>query len=163
MNEYEKAAEYWSKYKEVEASFEDKSQTVPFRHRLALCYLKLGDTKKARELLLEDKEIQTQMLNKSRSTGTWANKGGVYYDMAVDMALLGFDGEAIQNLDSAYKYEFRATNLYENDPAFEKIKSLPQFRKVQKKLDEYTTFMKVAFTNAFNKAQASKELKNILK
>lgn len=163
LNEYEKAAEYWSKYKEVEASFEDKSQTVPFRHRLAMCYLKLGDTKKARELLLEDKEIQTQMLNKSRSTGTWANKGGVYYDMAVDMALLGFDDEAIQNLDSAYKYEFRATNLYENDPAFEKIKSLPQFRKVQKKLDDYTAFMKLAFTNAFNKAQASKELKNILK
>jgi len=163
LNEYEKAAEYWSKYKEVEASFEDKSQTVPFRHRLAMCYLKLGDTRKARELLLEDKEIQTQMLNKSRSTGTWANKGGIYYDMAVDMALLGFYDEAIQNLDSAYKYEFRDNNLYENDPAFEKIKSDPQFRKVQKRLDDYSGFMKVAFTNALNRAQASKELKNILK
>lgn len=163
LQEYEKAAEYWSRYKEVEGSFEDKSQTIPFRHRLAMCYLKLGDTRKARELLLEDKEIQTQMLNKSRSTGTWSNKGGIYYDLAVDMALLGFDDEAIQKLDSAYKYEFRATNLYENDPAFEKIKSLPQFRKVQKKLDDYSDFMKVAFTNAFNKAQASKELKNILK
>ena len=162
LKEYEKAAEYWSRYKEIESNFEDKGQTVPFRHRLAMCLLKLGDTKKAKELLLEDRAIQTQMLNKTRSTGAWGNKGGIYYDMAVDLALLGFEKEAIQNLDSAYKYEFRLKDFFENDPAFEKIKSLPRFRQVQKKVDDYNGFMKRAFTNALNRAQASKELKGLL-
>jgi tetratricopeptide (TPR) repeat protein len=161
LNEYEKAATYWSKYKEVEADFED-GQTVPFRHRLAMCMLKLGDTKKARELLLEDKEIQTQMLNKTRSMGAWGAKGGIHYDLAVDLALLEFEDEAIQNLDSAFKYELRWDNLFENDPAFEKIKSTPEFRKVQKKVDDYNGFMKMAFMNALNRAQASKELKGLM-
>lgn len=161
IGNYEKAAEYWSMYKTIEASFDDKGQTVPFRHRLAMSYLKMGNTTKAKELLLEDKEIQSQMLSKTRSTGAWGTKGGIHYDLAVDMALLGLKTEAIQNLDSAYKYGFMVPSgwLWKDDPAFENIKSSPGFQKVSAKVDAYQEFMKLALTSAFNRAQAGRELK----
>ena len=94
--------------------------------------------------------------------GAWGGKANIYYDLAVDKALLGFDQQAIQYLDSAFKYGFRVKIFYENDPAFEKIKALPAFRKVQKKVDGYHAFQKRAFTNALNRAKASKELKGLL-
>ena len=161
-NDYKKAASYWSQYQEIEATFEDSTQTIPFRHRLAMAYLKLGKNKEAKDLLLEDVKIQNEMINKSRSTGTWGNKGGIYYDLAVDKALLGIDQEAIQYLDSSFKYGFRLKIFYENDPAFENIKIQPSFRKVQGKLNNFFAFQKRAFTNAMNRAEASKDLKNIL-
>ncbi len=128
-----------------------------------MALLKLGEIDKAKELLLEDSKIQSQMLDKTRSIGTWGNKGNIYYDLAVDKVLLGFDQQAIQYLDSSFKYGFTLKIFYENDPAFERIKDLPQFRIVQSKVDDYNAFLKKAFSNAFNRAKASNELKNILK
>jgi TolB-like protein/Tfp pilus assembly protein PilF len=162
--DYEKAAEYWSMYKTIEANFEDKGQTVPFRHRLAMALVKLGNRNKANELLREDKEIQSEMLEKTRSTGAWGARGGIYYDLAVDMALLDQEAEAIHNLDSAYKYGFIVPPvwLWKNDPAFEKIKSSPGFQQVNDKIEAHQEFMKRAFTNAFNRAQASKDLKGFV-
>jgi tetratricopeptide (TPR) repeat protein len=160
--DYKKAAEYWSKYQEIEAGFDDKTQTVPFRHRLAMALMKLGDLEKVKELLLEDTKIQNQMLEKTRGAGVWNGVGSNYYDLAIGKALLGAEKEAVQYLDSAYKYDFRVKEYFGNDPAFEKIKSLPSFRKVQEKLDSYHAFRKKAFTNAFNRAKASKELKGVM-
>ena len=160
--DYKKAAEYWSKYPEIEAGFEDKTQTVPFRHRLAMTLMKLGDNEKAKELLLEEVKIQNQILEKIRGKGAWDGIGGDYYALAVDKGLLGFETEATQYLDSAFKYGFSEKWLFGNDPAFEKIKSLPSFRKVQEKVEAYHAFRKRAFTNALNRAQASKELKGLL-
>ena len=57
-NDYENAAKYWSKYTEIEAGFEDSTQTVPFRHRLGMAYLKLGRKKEADALFLEDLKIR---------------------------------------------------------------------------------------------------------
>lgn len=163
MEDYTKAAEYWSKYKEIEAGFDDNGQTVPFRHRLAMALLKLHENQRALELLAEDEKIQTEMLNKTRSVGTWGNKGSVYYDLAVDQALLRKDQNAIKALDSAFKYGFRIPTYYGGDPAFESIKSQPEFQKVQSRYDSWLEFQKTAFTAAINRAQAGKELQEFNK
>jgi TolB-like protein len=159
---YKKAAEYWSKYKEIEARFDEATQTVPFRHRLAMALLKLGDNEKAKILLKQDSIIQLEQLQKKRSTGAWIGRGGLFYDYAVDNALLGNSKAAIQSLDSALKYGFEAKEFFEKDPAFEKIKDLPAFRKVQAKVDQIAAFRKRAFTNALNRAKANNELKLML-
>lgn len=64
------------------------------------------------------------------------------------MMLLGFDREA------AINYSFKAPNLHENDPAFEKITD-------RRKPDDYTDFMKVAFTNALQQSMGLPRMKNI--
>jgi len=78
------------------------------------------------------------------------------------MSLLGHEKEAIQYLDSAFKYGMRWKQGYQNDPAFEKVKSRPDFQAVQKKVDDWWAFRKKAFLNARNRAQANKELKGLL-
>ena len=159
--EYKKAAEYWSKYPEIEGRFQDKTQTVPFRNRLAMALLKMGETKRIKELVLEDENIQRRMLDKISSTGTWGTKGNIYYGLALDKALLGLDQQAVQYLDSAFIYLYRYKESYENDPVFEKIRSLSSFRMVQEKMDNFHGFRKKAFINAFNRAKASRELKGL--
>jgi hypothetical protein len=95
-------------------------------------------------------------LNKIRFTGARRHKGGIHYDLIVNLALLGFEDEAIQNSDSPFKYESRWDNLYENDLAFRKIKSLPGFHAVQKKVNDYNGFMKMTFTNGTQPTQPVK-------
>jgi TolB-like protein/Flp pilus assembly protein TadD len=162
LKKYEKAASTWVRYKEIEAKFEDKTQTVPFRHRLAMTYFKMGNERAARELLVEDSLIQHNMLLKTRSTGAWGAKSGVYYDLAVDNALLGLRDRAIQNLDSAVRFGFVVDFLYDKDPAFEQIKDSPGFRKVQDNLNKQFKFRKQAFVNALNRRKNGNELKGLL-
>ena len=157
---YKKAAEYWSKYPEIEGRFQDKTQTVPFRNRLAMALLKMGETKRIKELVLEDENIERRMLEIS-STDAWGAKGNIYYGLALDKALLGLDQQAVQYLDSAFIYRYRYKESFENDPVFEKIRSLSSFRIVQEKMDNFHGFRKRAFINAFSRAKASRELKGV--
>jgi adenylate cyclase len=160
--DYQKAIEYWSKYKTIEATFPDRSQTIPFRHRLAMAYLKVGENRKARQLLSEDSLIETKILLKKSGMGAWLGKGSNHYDLAVDMALLGYPDQAIQNLDSAIKYGFILPAFFEHDPAFSEISTLPAFRKVQDKLNKQSEFIRMAFSNALSRAKAARELKEAL-
>ena len=162
-NDYENAAKYWSKYTEIEAGFEDSTQTVPFRHRLGMAYLKLGRKKKADALFLEDLKIREELLSGKRSMGTWSNKGSVFYDMAVDYAYLGNSVKAVQCLDSTLYYEFNYSWGFHNDPIFSGIRQRDDFKSVIKKVDDQEAFMRKAFSNAINRREAGKELKDILK
>jgi TolB-like protein/Flp pilus assembly protein TadD len=158
------AASYWSKYTEIESQFQDKTQRIPFRSRLAMTLQKMGEDGKAKALLMEDLEIQQTILTQQRGTGAWGGKGYVFYDLAVDNSLLGNSEQAIQFLDSALHYDFNLGNrFFKGDPAFEKIKDEPSFKKVQKQVDDRNEFRKRAFANAFNRAKASRDLKNIIK
>jgi TolB-like protein len=161
--DYAKAAEYWSKYKDIEAKFEDKTQTIPFRHRLAMTYLKTGKTEEAKRLLEEHEKIQIEMIERHRSTGAWFGRGSLFYDLAVCQVLLQkSDSLVMQNLDSALHYQLVYNLLFDKDPAFEKIKDTPAFKRRQAVVDEYYAFRKRAFTQALARAQASKDLKYLL-
>jgi TolB-like protein/Tfp pilus assembly protein PilF len=156
------AAKYWGKYPEIEKRFSDSTQTVPFRHRLAMTYAKLGKRKEGEKLVREDLQIQTELLTKKRGMGAWANFGSIYYDMAVDHAFLGNDQLAVQCLDSAWSYKFYYFEGYGNDPIFAPLRDREDFKSVAKKKDDKYQFLNKAFTNALNRSKASKELKGLL-
>ena len=156
------AAKYWGKYQEIEKRFSDSTQTVPFRHRLAMTYAKMGKRKEGEKLVREDLQIQTELLNKKRGMGAWGNFGSIYYDMAVDHAFLGNDQLAVQCLDSAWSYKFYYFDGYGKDPIFEPLKDREDFKRVAKKKDDKYQFLNKAFTNALNRSQASKELKGLM-
>ncbi len=82
------AAKYWSRYEEIEAGFEDSTQTVAFRHRLGMVYAKMGRKKEADALFKEDLQIRQEQLAGKRSTGAWYANGSIFYDLAVDMCTL---------------------------------------------------------------------------
>ena len=162
-NDLENAVKYWSKYPEIEARFEDSTQTVPFRARLGMTYSKMGKKKEAEVLFKEDMKIELDRLNGKRSMGTWMNLGAVYYDLALDYAMLGKSVEALQALDSAFHYQFYYTEGYEIDPALQSLKDREDFKKTVKKISEFDEFRKRAFSNALNRREASKDLKNAFK
>jgi TolB-like protein/lipopolysaccharide biosynthesis regulator YciM len=162
--DFEAAAKYWGQYPEIESSFSDTTQRVPFRHRLAMTYAKLGRRKEGERLVHEDLQIQTEILSKKRGMGAWDNFGSIYYDLAVDHAFLGNNDLAVQCLDSALHYEFYMDpGGYGNDPMFESLKNREDFKGLAKKQSDYFLFRKQAFSNALNRAQASTDLKGLLK
>ena len=162
-NDLENAVKYWSKYPEIEARFEDSTQTVPFRARLGMTYLKMGKKKEAEALFREDMKIELDRLSGKRGMGTWVNLGAVYYDLALDYAFLGKSAEAVQSLDSAFHYQFYYTTGYEKDPALQSLKGREDFKKACKKIREFEEFRKRVFSNALNRREASKDLKNTFK
>ena len=163
MNELEKSAKYWSRYPEIEARFEDSTQTVPFRHRLGMVYAKMGRKREADALFAEDLKIRLDLLAGKRSMGTWGNYGAVYYDLAVDNAYMGNNTKAVQCLDSALHYEFLWRWGYYHDSALSGLRDREDFKAVIKKVDAYFEFQKKAFSKAINRMEAGDELKNILK
>ncbi len=161
--DFEAAAKYWAQYPEIESSFSDTTQRVPFRHRLAMTYAKLGRRKEGERLVHEDLQIQTEILSKKRGMGTWDNFGSIYYDLAVDHAFLGNNELAVQCLDSALHYDFYMDPYgYGNDPMFESLKNREDFKRLAKKQSDYFLFRKQAFSNALNRAQAGNELKSLM-
>ena len=85
------------------------------------------------------------------------------YDMAIDYAFLGDKSKAAQYLDSTFHYEFAYSWGFHNDPMFSSLRQRDDFKKVIKKVDDREAFMQRAFSNAINRADASNELKNVLK
>ena len=162
-NDLENAARYWGKYKEIEGRFEDSTQTVPFRTRLAMVYSKMGKKKEADALVAEDLKIRWDLLSGKRSTGTWGNLGSIYYDLALDHAYLGKRAQAVQYLDSAFAYQFYYSEGYQNDPLLADLKDRDDFKMLAKEVIGFYNFRKSAFSNAFNRMEASRELKNSLK
>lgn len=158
--DYASAIKYWSRYPELEASFDDKSQTVPFRHRLAMAYNRIGKVKEGELLLKEDLKIREDLISGKRSMGSWGNFGSVYYDMAVDYAQMKNNSKAVQCLDSAQHYRYYWPSGYGKDPAFVELKSRTDFVEVVAKVDKFNAFRRMAFSNAINRTKASKELKD---
>ena len=128
-----------------------------------MAYLKLGRKKEADALFLEDLKIREELLSGKRSMGTWSNKGSVFYDMAVDYAYLGNSTKAVRCLDSTLHYGFNYSWGFHNDPIFSGIRQRDDFKSVIKKVDDQEAFMRKAFSNAINRREAGKELKDILK
>ncbi|MEJ1239710.1 tetratricopeptide repeat protein [Chryseolinea sp. T2] len=161
--DYENAAKYWSRYKEIESRFEDSTQTVAFRHRLGMVYLKMGRKKEADVLFREDLNIREEQLAGKRSTGAWYVNGSIYYDMAVDNTYFGNYDLAVQCLDSALHHQHGWDWGYKNDPMLEPLRSRDDFQKLTAQINHDKQFRKMAFLNAINRLEASGELKNILR
>ena len=157
------AAKYWSKYKEIEAGFEDSTQTVAFRHRLGMVYSKMGRKKEADALFKEDLQIRQEQLAGKRSTGAWYVNGSIFYDMAVDNVYFGNYELAVQCLDSAIQHLHLWDWGYNNDPMLDPLRNRNDFKKLIAKLKSDKEFRGQALSAALNRLEASGELKNILK
>jgi tetratricopeptide (TPR) repeat protein len=160
--DYAEAAKQWSRYKEIEARFEDTTQTVPFRHRLGMAYAKMGQQKKADSLVKSQLKISSEMISGMRSQGAWDIRGGLYYDVAVCHALLNDYKKAVQYLDSAKVLGFMPYNLVIRDPALQPLKSREDFKAVFKSVESEEVFRRKAYANALNRAQAGNELKGLM-
>jgi protein kinase/serine/threonine-protein kinase len=160
--DYTEAAKQWARYKEIEARFEDSTQTIPFRHRLGMAYAKMGQKEKADSFVKEQLKISLEMISGKRSTGTWDNMGGHYYDVGVCHALQGHYKEAVQYLDSAKAHGFMFYTLVMRDPALKPLMNREDFKAVFQSVVADEEFRKKAFTTALNRAQASKELKGLM-
>jgi len=158
-----KAEAYWSRYKEIEATFEDSTQTVPFRSRLAMVYAKTGRKKEGDALVAEDIKIREGLLAGQRGMGSWSNSGSVFYDLAVDNAYFGNDDKAVQYLDSALNRWHAWSWGYHKDPMFSNLKDRQDYKKIIKRIDESEAFTKEAYAEAIDRMEASKQLKNLLK
>jgi len=159
----ENASKYWSKYKAIEARFDDSTQTVAFRHRLGMVYLKMGRKKEADALFREDLKIRTEQLAGKRSTGAWYVNGSIFYDMAVDNIYFGHNDLAVQCLDSALHHQHIWDWGYNNDPMLDPLRDREDFKKIISTINKSKNFRKLAFANAVNRLEASGELKSILK
>jgi tetratricopeptide (TPR) repeat protein len=159
--DYATAAQYWGMYPHFESKYTDTTQTIPFRHRLAMTYAKMGRRKEGDKLVQEDIKIRKGLLEKTRGMGNWSNFGSVYYDLAVDYAYQGNEALAVQCLDSAFHYLFNYYEGYDKDPAFENLKNREDFKKVITKRGDHYKFLQKAFSNSLNRAQAGKELKGL--
>jgi TolB-like protein/Tfp pilus assembly protein PilF len=158
-----KAEAYWSRYKEIEATFEDTTQTVPFRARLAMVYEKTGRKKEGDALVAEDMKIREGLIAGHRSMGSWSNAGSVYYDLAVDQAYFGNSEKAVQYLDSALANHHAWSWGYHSDPMFADLKHREDYKKLIASIEESEAFTKSAYTQAISRMEASKQLRNLLK
>jgi TolB-like protein/Tfp pilus assembly protein PilF len=159
----QRAVKYWSTYKEIEAKFDDSTQTVPFRNRLGMVYAQQGKKKEADALIQEDLRIQKGLLSGTRSQGSWEGFGSIYYGLAVDYAYLKKDKMAIQYLDSAFDKNFYYPLGYDKDPVLQGLKQYPEFNKVTKRIEDRMDFLKSSFLRAINLSKTNKELKGLLK
>jgi TolB-like protein/Flp pilus assembly protein TadD len=159
----ENAAKTWAKYKIIEEGFEDSTQTVAFRHRLGMVYSKMGRKKEADALFKEDLQIAKEQLAGKRSTGAWYANAAIFYGMAVDYAYFGNNDLAVQCLDSALQHQHVWDWGYNNDPMLDPLRDREDFKKIVKKVNDYKEFRKQAYLNAFNRLEASGELKYIMK
>ena len=157
------AEAYWSRYKAIEATFEDSTQTVPFRSRLAMVYAKTGRKKEGDALVNKDMRIRNGLLAGHRSMGSWSNAGSIYYDLAVDHAYFGNSDKAVQYLDSAIQLRHAWTWGYHNDPMFADLRDRQDFKKILKDIDDSETFVMGAYQEAINRMESSKQLRNLLK
>ncbi|HMG89064.1 MAG TPA: tetratricopeptide repeat protein [Chryseolinea sp.] len=163
-NELQIAASYWSRYPEFEAMFEDTTQTIPFRHRLGMTYLKMGKKEEADALFAKARTIQTQLLHRERGVGSpWGNYGSIYYDLAVITAYYKDYPRVVELLDSALIYEVGFPWGYLYDPLLDSLRNRDDFKRVLKKVTDSEEFTKAAFRSAISRMEASKELKTLLK
>ncbi|HEY5919026.1 MAG TPA: tetratricopeptide repeat protein [Chryseolinea sp.] len=162
-NDFQKAVSYWSRYPEFESAFDDSTQTIPFRHRLAMTYLKMGKKKEADRLFSEALTIQTELINRKRGAGSWGNYGSACYDLAVVTAYYKNYPRVVELLDSALIYEVNYPWGYLNDPLLDSLRNRQDFKRVLKKVVDFEDFKKKAFSAAINRMEASNELKAVLK
>ncbi|NJN25370.1 MAG: tetratricopeptide repeat protein [Cyclobacteriaceae bacterium] len=150
----EKAAHYWSMYSELEKQFTDKTQYIPFRHRLGYVKYLQGDTAMATKLIKEQLKLDLERHADLRGYGAWT-EGGFYYDLAASKSFLGSGDEALLWLDSAYQMGFINLWYLDRDPMLANIRNTGTFRQIENNLKKRQQAMTEAFKTTIE-ANASK-------
>jgi adenylate cyclase len=129
------AARYWSMYTELEKNFTDRSQYVPFRHRLGYIYWLEGKKDEAQQLFEEQITLDLESQQGLRGFGAWS-KGSYYYDLAAVNSFLGNKEEALAWLDSTSTKGFMSLWLIQLDPLLDNIRQEPEFKRLLRVLED---------------------------
>jgi TolB-like protein/class 3 adenylate cyclase len=121
MDYLDSASYYWSQYESLERNFMDRTQYVPFRHRLAYINLEMGNDEDVQSLFEEQIQLDMEQQQGLRGYGAW-RKGSHYYDLGAVNAFLGNTDEAIMWLDSAANYGFLEVSFANDDPLLDGIR-----------------------------------------
>jgi len=138
MDNLDSASYYWSQYESLERNFMDRTQYVPFRHRLAYTKLESGNEDEAQALFEEQIQLDMEQQQGFRGYGAW-KRGSHYYDLGVVNAYLGKADEAIMWLDSASSYGFLDVSFANDDPLLDGIRKDDRLQAlIAKKEQEHT-------------------------
>lgn len=155
LDEPDSAVYYWSRYDALERKFTDRSQYIPFRHRLAYVKYLQGHEEEASALFEEQLRLDMEQQQGKRGYGAWS-EGSYYYDLGVVNAFTGRIDEAILWLDSAAFKGFFVIPFVEKDPLLDEIRNDERFQAIyQQKEQEY-----MMLVNAF-KEEMRKQRKNL--
>jgi TolB-like protein/class 3 adenylate cyclase/Tfp pilus assembly protein PilF len=136
MNMLDSASYYWSQYENLERNFIDRSQYIPFRHRLAYVKSELGHEEAEVEKLFDEQmHLDMEQQQGLRGYGAWP-KGSHYYDLGIVNAIKGNTDEAIMWLDSAASLGFLNVSFAKNDPMLEVIRGDDRFQAVISKKEQ---------------------------
>jgi len=149
------AAYYWSLYEELERNFIDRSQYIPFRHRLAYIKVELGQDEGTNELFEEQIRLDMEQQQGIRGYGAWT-EGSHYYDLGIVNAYLGNSDEAIIWLDSAASLGYFNAYFAKNDPLLDGIRKDERFQAIMGKKEQEHMML----INAY-KEEMKKQKKNL--
>jgi tetratricopeptide (TPR) repeat protein len=157
----DKAEGLWSKYKDIEKTFEDTTNRVAFRHRLAMVKWTKGDRKKATELFHEQLKIDSDTQNKRRRFSAYARKNYLYDIVAVN-SFLGNKEIALQNLDSLTGFSFFPYLLAQRDPLMDNIRKEKKNKDWADAKRKERKARSEAMLQALSEHEASDQIKDIL-
>jgi TolB-like protein/Tfp pilus assembly protein PilF len=162
--ELDKAEGEWSKYPEIENTYQDKTQHLPFRHRLGYVKFRLGKKDQGRNLIAEEATLQLQAISGLTGVGVWPgiSKSNNFYDLAAAKSFLGEERKALQYLDSAILHGNDFFWGFQSDPLFEPIRKSVAFQKLIAKPLSHKKFVAKALADALARYQAtlSKQIPN---
>lgn len=153
----DKAEEQWAQYAKIENSFPDKSQHLPFRHRLGYVKFLKGRKAEAKALIAEEAKLQSQAIAGIMGVGVWPgiSKSNNFYDLAACKAFLGDEKHALQNLDSAITQGNDFVWGFRNDPLFATLRETVAFQKLIDKPLSHKRFVADALTEALKRYEQS--------
>jgi TolB-like protein len=151
---------YWSKYPELEKSFHDTTQYLPFRHRLGMVKLQKGEKDEAMKLFQEQLKLDEELTSGRRGMGVWGNLDANLYDLAAMYAALGKKSEALEILDKRLHFQsFLWLWGLEFDPFLNSLRDDPRFKTILNRARKHMEFRKQAMTGALEKYNIIDQLK----
>jgi TolB-like protein len=154
---------YFSKFRDVELTFEDSTQFIPYRHRLGYLYWSKGDKQRALTLFRGQMHRDSLIISGHGSIGAWGDMTFAYYDLAIVHAFLGNDEEAMQCFEQVYKRGIQTWMIEHvgKDLLLKDFRGNPKFAAFHRRLERDYEFRVSALRRAINLSDASEELRTI--
>jgi TolB-like protein len=155
------AMHYFSKFRDIEKTFPDTTQFIPYRHRLAYGLWVKGDKQGAARLFNEQIKLDSSVLQGRGSIGSWGDLTYTYYDLAVTHAFLGKEDDAMKCFEQLYKrgIEGWMVGALRTDPLIKDLRKKPRFIEFLGRMEDNYQLRVNAIRRAINLHEASEEVR----
>jgi tetratricopeptide (TPR) repeat protein len=150
---------------QVESTYSDTTQYLPYRHRLGYIRWQRGDKTEAKTLFKEELKLDSARVLGKTGIGSWGDVRNVYYDLAITHAFMGNKESAHKCFDELFKRGIPSWMFWylENDLMLTEFRKEPRFIEFFKKFEKQKQFRIDAMKAAINRYEAGKELKERVK